>query len=157
MRSHRPLAAGHALRVDIERIERLARGHEQAVALQAAEADIGAAFGQRDAADHGAVGGEHQHAVEFGARPCPSRTTDCRRCRSACRRACRRAGIDKHALVGELSGRRRRRRRRGSCGSARRAIRRCRGCFRPARSTARSARECLRRRWSTSPLSPSIR
>src|SRR5207248_10856564 len=40
-----------------ERIDRLARGHEQAVALLAAETDVGAALGQHDAADHLAVGG----------------------------------------------------------------------------------------------------
>ena len=34
-----------ALRVDVERIERMARGHEQAVPAQAAEAEIGAKLG----------------------------------------------------------------------------------------------------------------
>src|SRR6185295_10375628 len=45
------LPARRALRVDVQRIERLARRHEQAVALHAPEADVGAALGQRDAAD----------------------------------------------------------------------------------------------------------
>src|SRR6185295_1001042 len=59
-------AARRALRVHVERVDRLARGHEQAVALQAAEAEVGAALGQGDAADHDAVGGEYHDAVEFG-------------------------------------------------------------------------------------------
>src|SRR5437667_7935900 len=56
-------AAGHALGLDIERIDRLARGHEQAVALAAAETEVGAALGQKDAADQAAVGREHGDAV----------------------------------------------------------------------------------------------
>src|SRR5207302_21739 len=46
-----PSAARRALGVHVERIERAARGHEQPVALEAAEADVGAALGQADAAD----------------------------------------------------------------------------------------------------------
>src|SRR5438105_13766021 len=53
-----------ALRLHIDRIERLARGHEQAVALPAAEADIGAGLGQQDLSDARAVVWcEHLHAV----------------------------------------------------------------------------------------------
>src|SRR5215471_9409863 len=44
------------LGLDIEGVDRLARGHEQAVALLAAETHIGAALGQHDTADHLAVG-----------------------------------------------------------------------------------------------------
>src|ERR1700676_5803686 len=39
------LSPQRALRVDIESIDRLARRHEQPVAFQAAEAQVGAAFG----------------------------------------------------------------------------------------------------------------
>src|SRR6185369_8483843 len=53
----------HALRVDVERIDRVARRHEQAVALDAAEADVGAALGQRDEGDRLAGGVEDLHAV----------------------------------------------------------------------------------------------
>jgi hypothetical protein len=35
----------HALRVHVERVERLARGHEDAIALEPAEAEVGAALG----------------------------------------------------------------------------------------------------------------
>jgi hypothetical protein len=49
-------AARYPLGLDIEGVDRLARGHEQAVALRAAETHIGAALGQQDAADHRAVG-----------------------------------------------------------------------------------------------------
>src|SRR5207244_9447361 len=55
--------AGGALGFNVERIDRLARRHEEAVALDAAKADIGAALRQHDAADHLAVGGEHGNAV----------------------------------------------------------------------------------------------
>src|SRR5688572_2914219 len=53
----------HALRVDVERIDRVARRHEQAVAQRAAEADVGAALGQLDEADRLAGRVEHLHAV----------------------------------------------------------------------------------------------
>jgi hypothetical protein len=49
-------AARDPLGLDIEGVDRLARSHEQAVALLAAETHIGAALGQHDAADHRAVG-----------------------------------------------------------------------------------------------------
>src|SRR6266436_2850106 len=63
-------AAGRTLRFDVERIDRLARRHEEAVALDPAEADVGAALGQHDAADHLAVGGEYDNAVlGLAARP----------------------------------------------------------------------------------------
>src|SRR6516164_6364654 len=52
-----------ALRVDVKRIKRVARRHEQAVALEAAEADIGAALGQRDRSDALAFGVEHHDAI----------------------------------------------------------------------------------------------
>src|SRR4030095_7924125 len=50
-------------RLDIERIDRLAGGHEQPVALAPAEAEVGAALGQQDAPDQGAIGREHRDAV----------------------------------------------------------------------------------------------
>src|SRR5436190_9285159 len=49
------LPAEHSLRLDIEGVDRLAGGHEEAVALLAAETDVGATLGQHDAADHRAV------------------------------------------------------------------------------------------------------
>jgi D-galactarolactone cycloisomerase len=94
------LAPRRALRVYIERVDRLARGHEQAVALQASEAEIGAALGQRDAADHDAVGREHHDAVEFGiahAPAAPQIAVDIGP--HAVGRT--RTGIDEHALVGD--------------------------------------------------------
>src|SRR3954464_10614616 len=66
------LSPGRALRVHIQRVDRLARGHEQAVALHAAEAEVGAAFGQGDAADHHTVGCEHHNTVEFGIAHAPA-------------------------------------------------------------------------------------
>src|SRR5689334_25396830 len=60
------LSARRALRVHIERVDRLARGREEAVALPAAKAEVGAALVERDTADYHAGGGEHDDAVEFG-------------------------------------------------------------------------------------------
>ena len=56
-------------RVEIHGIERLAGGHEQAVALGPAEADVGADLGKQDQADADAVGGKDVHAVIAGADP----------------------------------------------------------------------------------------
>src|SRR5438445_8888857 len=56
-----------ALRIDVERIERVARGHEQPVALDTAEADIGAALGQRDEADGFAGRDDNLHPHLFTA------------------------------------------------------------------------------------------
>src|SRR5215467_5225445 len=57
------LAAEHALGLDIYGVNRLACCHEQPVALAASEAEVGAAFGQEDAADQDTVGCEHGDAV----------------------------------------------------------------------------------------------
>src|SRR3954453_4886714 len=57
------LARACALRGRVHRIERLARGHEQAVALGAAEADVAAHFGQPDAAEELAVRRPRRHAA----------------------------------------------------------------------------------------------
>src|SRR5258705_12147019 len=48
---HGRSAAGHALGIDEDRVERLARGEEEPVALGPAEAEVGAALRQQDAAD----------------------------------------------------------------------------------------------------------
>src|SRR5207244_12203760 len=62
-------AAGGAFGVDVDRVERLARRHEQPVSAASAKAQIGAAFGQRDAADQLAVRGENGDAVELARAP----------------------------------------------------------------------------------------
>src|SRR6185437_2470218 len=61
------LASQCALGIDVERVQRLARRHEQAVPPEAAEAEIGAALRQMDVADRLARGVEHAHAVQVGA------------------------------------------------------------------------------------------
>src|SRR4051794_38979382 len=58
------LPARDALSGDVQRIDRLAGGHEQAVAPDATEADVGAAFGELDAADRLALWREDHHPVE---------------------------------------------------------------------------------------------
>src|ERR1051326_3183362 len=50
------------LRFDVDRVQRLARGHEQPVAARTAEADVGAGFRQANESEAGAVGREHLHA-----------------------------------------------------------------------------------------------
>src|SRR3981081_1748667 len=64
-----PSAVMRALGLDIDRIQRLAGRHEQAVALLAAEADIGAGLGQQNLADPGAIRREHLDAVIAWADP----------------------------------------------------------------------------------------
>src|ERR1700760_3338903 len=63
------LPARHALRIHIQRVERMRRGHEQAVALAAAEAQVGAALRQRDVADRLTLRRKPTHAVELGRHP----------------------------------------------------------------------------------------
>src|SRR4029453_17962205 len=74
-----PSAARRALRVDVERIQRLARRHEQAVAFEPAEADVGGALWQRDAADWLAVGREYHDALEFSRPHAPAPPQGARR------------------------------------------------------------------------------
>src|SRR5262245_45160698 len=95
------LAAGRALRVHVERIDRMARRHEQPVALDAAEANVGGPFGQHDLADAFAVGREHDDAVVALAHPpaAPQIAVDV--AAEAVRRLALRAG-DEDAAVGEL-------------------------------------------------------
>src|SRR6266567_1836167 len=56
-------ARGGALRGGVDGVERLARGHEQAVAFGAAEADVAAHLGQTDATDQLAFRRPHRHAA----------------------------------------------------------------------------------------------
>src|SRR4051812_45663819 len=53
-----------AVRFHVERIERMAARHIEAVVLQAAEAQVRAALGQADEGDRLALRVEHHHAVE---------------------------------------------------------------------------------------------
>src|ERR1700676_2991595 len=57
------LAGSCALRGGIHGVERLARGHDQAVALGAAEADVAAHFGQADPADELAIRRPYRHTA----------------------------------------------------------------------------------------------
>src|SRR5260221_7511646 len=96
-----PSTANRALRIDVERIERLAGGHEETVSLQTAEAKIGAALGQRDAADRLPRRREDHHTVETvlaHAPAGPEIAVDV--AAEAVRRA--RAGIDEDPALGEL-------------------------------------------------------
>src|SRR6266436_536183 len=67
-----PSTAGRALRVHVERIERMARRHEQPVASDAAEAEVGAALGQRNEADRLAGGIENLDPVLLGGTHAPA-------------------------------------------------------------------------------------
>jgi hypothetical protein len=57
------VAADGALRFHVQRVQRLAGGHEQAVAVNAAEAEVGAALRQVNAQHHRAVRIEHHDTV----------------------------------------------------------------------------------------------
>ena len=57
------LPPDRALCLDIQRVDRLARRHEQAVPLLAAEGEIGAGLRQVDFANQIAIGGVTAHAV----------------------------------------------------------------------------------------------
>jgi hypothetical protein len=61
-----PLGSDGAVGLDIQRVERMAARHEQAVALGAPEAQIRAALGQPDVSNALALRIEHHHAVEVG-------------------------------------------------------------------------------------------
>src|SRR5947208_15317111 len=93
--------ASYALRVHVERIDRVARRHEQPVAVAAAEADVGGAFGQRYEADRLARRIEHLDAVERRAHApaAPQIAVD------VDPKAVRRFfffAVDEHAAIGEL-------------------------------------------------------
>src|SRR5947199_6502291 len=57
------------LRLHVHRIQGLAAGHEQAIALRAAEADVAANLRQENEADASAVRGENVDAVVAVAYP----------------------------------------------------------------------------------------
>src|SRR5882762_9964470 len=65
-------AARRALRVHVERIDRGARGHEEAIAVDAAKAHVGAALGQVDAPDKLRFAAEDVDAVERLAAHAPA-------------------------------------------------------------------------------------
>src|SRR5450631_1786587 len=69
-------ARSGALRGGVHGVERLARGHEQAVALGAAEADVAAHLGQADPADELAVRRPYRHAVIADVAACIARGPD---------------------------------------------------------------------------------
>src|SRR5579871_2033651 len=80
----------------------MARRHEQAIAIAAAEAEVGAALGQRDVADGLALRIEDAHAVELiGHAPAtPQIAVDV--AAKAVRRTVR-ARVDQHLAVRELA------------------------------------------------------
>src|SRR5580765_5644063 len=103
-RSMRPprswsLAALDSRRVHVERVERRARRHEEPIALESPEAEVGAALGERDVPDE--LGGrvEDRHAVQaFAAAPAaPEVAVDV--AAHAVRNAV--SAIDEHPAVGE--------------------------------------------------------
>ena len=58
-----------ALGIDVDGVERLAGGHEQAVFLGATETEIGAGFGEMNLADELAVGRKNMHSIEVCLAP----------------------------------------------------------------------------------------
>src|SRR5262245_26249566 len=65
-----------ALDTDIQGVERLARRHEQAIALGSAEADVAADLGQADAADQLAFGIPNRDAAVADIAPGVARDPD---------------------------------------------------------------------------------
>src|SRR5258706_13566965 len=65
------LTTRHALRVDVERVHRGARRHEQAVAVEAAEADGGGGLREGGAARQVCLAVEDGGAVAGGPAPAP--------------------------------------------------------------------------------------
>src|SRR5262245_59263168 len=61
--TRRDLARGRALGSGVERVEGLAGGHEETIALGPAEADVAADLGDADAADELALRRPHRHAA----------------------------------------------------------------------------------------------
>src|ERR1700737_4332283 len=92
-------AADGALRFDVERIDRLARRHEESVALGPAETDVGAALGQEDTADQHAVGGEDSDPVLTLAAGKPG--PDIALCVAANAVGVARHRIEEHAPIGD--------------------------------------------------------
>jgi len=97
------LSLRRALRVDIQRVDRLARGHEQAVALQTRRSTNWRSVRAARCGRSGRRQAHRRQRRRAPDRPCPSRTTDCRQCRSACRRACRGPASMKMRLLVILS------------------------------------------------------
>src|SRR5437016_1487867 len=95
----RTSAADRAFGVDVDRVERLAGRHKEPVAAAPAETNIRAALGQRDAADHLAVGCENGDTVQFPRAPAaPEIAVDI--AAEAVRRAL--ADLTKGPAIGEL-------------------------------------------------------
>src|SRR5262245_1522890 len=93
--------SGRALRIHIKRIERMARSHEQPIALATTEAKIGAALWQRDKADRLAFGIEHLDAVEVGVAHAPAAPQIAIHVDAEAVRRALRFGGDQDALVGK--------------------------------------------------------
>src|SRR6266446_2069512 len=93
-------AAGDALRVHVERVQRLARRHEEPDALDPAEAEIGAALREQDAADELTGRVEDRHAVVSLAAAPAAPEIAIRVAAHTVRDPL--SGVDEHAPVGEL-------------------------------------------------------
>src|SRR5438094_376062 len=76
--------------LDINRIERLARGHKQAIALSAAEANVGAGLGQANHPDALTIGRDDLNA---GTRAGPNIAVDVAANSVSGRRRCRSGNI----------------------------------------------------------------
>src|SRR5262245_15438474 len=57
--------SGGAVRFDVQRVQRVAARHVQAVVLRAAEGKVGAALGQANVRQRLALRAEHHHAIEI--------------------------------------------------------------------------------------------
>src|SRR6478735_1831129 len=94
-------AAERALRVDVERVERVARRNEQPVAVATAEAEVGGALRQVDMADRLAFRIEDAHAVELGRAHAPAAPQVAVDIDAEAVGRAARAGIDEDLAVGQ--------------------------------------------------------
>src|SRR4051812_1187651 len=96
----RALATGSTLDVDVKGVDRPRGGHEEPVAFLPAEAKVGTALRQPDAADQFALGREHDDTIEFLAHApaAPEITVDI----GAEPVCCALAAVVEHPVVGEL-------------------------------------------------------
>ena len=93
-------AARDPLGIQVDRIYRLAGGHEEAVPLAPAKAQIGASLRERNMADHRGIRGKDGDAVEPWRHPPPAPLIALDIATETVRSPL--AGIDEDAPIGEL-------------------------------------------------------
>src|SRR6516225_898940 len=97
-----PSTSGCALRAHVERIEGVARCHEQTVAPHPAETDVGTALGERNEADRFSGGIENLHSILLGTAHAPAAPEIAFDVAAEPVGRAARLGCDEGAAIGEL-------------------------------------------------------